>query len=42
MESFVITVTGEELERIDAYETEPYKRSEVVLESGKRAWVYHG
>jgi gamma-glutamylcyclotransferase (GGCT)/AIG2-like uncharacterized protein YtfP len=42
VKGLVITVTSDELKRIDAYETSAYKRSEVALASGKRAWVYHG
>ena len=42
VKGLVITVTSEELKQIDAYETQAYKRSEVVLESDKKAWVYHG
>lgn len=41
VKGFVIAVTGEELRRLDDYETAAYRRSEVTLESGRRAWVYH-
>ena len=42
VDGLVIPVTTDELESIDNYETEWYKRIEVVLKSGKKAWVYHG
>ena len=42
VDGLVITVTSRELELIDNYETDWYKRIEVVLKSGKQAWVYHG
>ena len=41
VKGFVITVTTEELRRLDAYETSAYRRSEVTLASGRKAWVYH-
>ena len=37
---FVFSVTKEELERIDKYETDVYRRTEVKLKSGRVAWVY--
>ena len=37
---FVIEVTKSELEKIDEYETDIYKREQVVLRSGISAWVY--
>ncbi len=36
----VITVTKDELERVDEYESEEYRRIKVTLESGKVTWVY--
>jgi len=33
-------ITEEELERIDAYETDAYHRFQAQLASGKRAWVW--
>jgi hypothetical protein len=36
----VFAVTPEEIQRADEYEVEPYRRVAVVLQSGKRAWVY--
>jgi gamma-glutamylcyclotransferase (GGCT)/AIG2-like uncharacterized protein YtfP len=35
-----LEITEEELLIADNYETEAYKRVQVVLESGKQAWVY--
>jgi Gamma-glutamyl cyclotransferase, AIG2-like len=36
----VFTITQEELYRADEYEVDDYKRIEVLLRSGKRAWVF--
>lgn len=36
----VYVLTDEELKKADVYEGEAYKRIEVVLNSGKKAWVY--
>jgi len=36
----VISVTPEELRRIDRYETEAYMRVRVTLKSGINTWVY--
>ncbi len=36
----VISVNSDELKKLDEYETEAYKRKEVVLKSGERAFVY--
>lgn len=36
----VFEISADELKRTDAYEVDDYKRVEVILESGKRAWVY--
>ncbi|WP_443750556.1 gamma-glutamylcyclotransferase family protein [Asticcacaulis solisilvae] len=36
----VFVVTPEELNHADAYEVSDYKRVEVALKSGLRAWVY--
>ena len=36
----VFEITAAELEAADQYEVADYKRVEVLLESGKRAWVY--
>lgn len=40
IEGAVLSVTRDELERADAYETDGYKRISVTLRSGKSAWVY--
>jgi gamma-glutamylcyclotransferase (GGCT)/AIG2-like uncharacterized protein YtfP len=36
----VFRITAEELVAADAYEVSDYKRIEVTLASGRRAWVY--
>ena len=36
----VYQLNGTELAATDAYEVEPYKRTEVTLESGRRAFAY--
>jgi gamma-glutamylcyclotransferase (GGCT)/AIG2-like uncharacterized protein YtfP len=36
----VLSITLEELERADKYETDDYKRIQVTLQSGKQSWVY--
>ena len=36
----IIFITQDELERIDAYEPDDYKRISVTTASGKTAWVY--
>ncbi|WP_140986122.1 gamma-glutamylcyclotransferase family protein [Asticcacaulis tiandongensis] len=36
----VFRITPEELAHADAYEVSDYKRVEVTLKSGERAWVY--
>lgn len=40
VEGVVIAVSPAELELIDQYETDAYRREKVVLASGRRAWVY--
>src|SRR5690349_21073981 len=42
IEGSVLEITEDELIRSDSYEPKNYKRVEVVLESGKNAWVYAG
>lgn len=42
VKGLVITVTSREMELIDKYETDWYKRIEVVLKSRKQVWVYKG
>ena len=36
----VYVLTAEELQKADAYEGDAYERIEVILSSGKKAWVY--
>jgi gamma-glutamylcyclotransferase (GGCT)/AIG2-like uncharacterized protein YtfP len=36
----VLSITTEELNRADDYETNDYKRIKVTLQSGRAAWVY--
>ena len=36
----LLLITAAELAAADAYEVSAYKRIEVVLKSGKDAWVY--
>ncbi len=36
----VFELSAAELEQTDAYEVDDYKRVEVQLQSGKKAWVY--
>lgn len=40
VEGMVFEISGNELEAADRYEISDYKRVEVDLASGKRAWVY--
>jgi gamma-glutamylcyclotransferase (GGCT)/AIG2-like uncharacterized protein YtfP len=40
IEGVAFELTEQELLIADNYETEAYKRVQVVLESGKQAWVY--
>jgi len=40
IQGLLIEVTSEELERLDAWETDAYKRKEVELTNGEKAWVY--
>ena len=40
VEGLVISVSSEELKKIDKHETEAYKRKEVVLKSGEKVFVY--
>ncbi|MEK7510013.1 MAG: gamma-glutamylcyclotransferase family protein [Patescibacteria group bacterium] len=40
IEGEVLTLTLEELEKTDEYETSAYTRQKVTLQSGKTAWVY--
>ena len=36
----VFEITADELAAADAYEVADYKRVEIMLLSGKKAWVY--
>jgi len=40
IEGVVLFLTEEELRATDDYETDAYARTEVALESGRRAFVY--
>ena len=40
VEGALISITKDELTRIDRYEPEDYKRISVTVNSGKTAWVY--
>ena len=40
VEGMVFEITADELAAADTYEVSDYKRVEVVLKSGLRAWVY--
>ena len=40
IEGMVLEISEEELFIADKYETKDYKRVNVMLESGKEAWVY--
>ena len=40
IQGLLIEVTPEELEKLDVWETDAYRRKEVGLTNGKKAWVY--
>jgi len=40
IEGMVLSITQDELQHADNYETDDYKRTSVMLRSGKSAWVY--
>ena len=40
IQGLLIEVTSEELEKLDVYETDAYKRKEVELTNGIKAWIY--
>ena len=40
IQGLLVEVTPEELEKLDVYETDAYKRKEVELTDGKKTWVY--
>ncbi|GMW00447.1 MAG: hypothetical protein AMXMBFR84_15840 [Candidatus Hydrogenedentota bacterium] len=41
VEGRVLLLTTDDLHRADAYETDAYIREQLILESGRAAWVYH-
>jgi len=40
IEGSVLEITNEELLLIDSYEPANYKRIKIMLQSGKKAWIY--
>ena len=40
IQGLLIELTREELEKLDFYETDAYKRKEVELTNGIKAWIY--
>ena len=40
VEGTVFAVTQQELEQADAYEPDGYERTEILLRSGMKAWIY--
>lgn len=40
IEGFILSLTSEELKRVDEYETDAYQRKRVILKSGRNAWIY--
>ena len=42
VDGVVYMITNKELLKTDAYEGVAYRRTKVVLESGKSCWVYLG
>lgn len=40
VEGIVLSISDEELNKLDDYETSAYRRIKVKLKSGKKAWVY--
>ena len=40
IQGLLIEITSEELQKLDVYETDAYKRKEVELTDGKKTWVY--
>ncbi|MET4141227.1 gamma-glutamylcyclotransferase family protein [Pedobacter sp. UYP1] len=40
VDGMVFEISADELKRTDEYEVDDYKRVQVSLESGKKAWVY--
>ena len=42
IEGKVFEITEDELKKADEYEVSQYSRAQVILKSGKKAWVYVG
>ena len=40
IQGLLVEVTPEELEKLDAWETDVYRRKEVELTNGIKAWIY--
>ena len=40
IQGLLVEVTPEELEKLDVYETDAYRRKEVGLTNGVKAWIY--
>lgn len=40
VKGFIVEITDEELQKIDAYETNAYKRMQINLKNRERVWVY--
>ena len=40
IQGLLIEITSEELQKLDVYETDAYKRKEVELTDGIKAWAY--
>ena len=40
IQGLLVEVTAEELEKLDAWETDAYRRKEVELTNGIKAWIY--
>ena len=40
IQGLLVEVTPEELEKLDAWETDAYRRKEVELTNGIKAWIY--
>ena len=40
IQGLLVEITPEELEKLDVYETDAYRRKEVELTNGIKAWIY--
>ena len=40
IQGLLVEITPEELEKLDAWETDAYRRKEVELTNGIKAWIY--